>query len=549
MRQPTKIGKLICFVTLLVSFFPPSLQAESIVTAIQEESLRVDNDPDGRPLPLAGHWNTGVTVPAYTPEYQMRLLEQGHYIIPWFATPVPFDRSLRPEYYEATIKRAARLKLPIAFVGTQWERLLSYESEFYDRPIPVNPNVIHPDGTIERKVSPFGDITAWEQCGMLWGAHPMLRQIQEWYPDPPLILFISNNEHAKLRWTEVEKCAAYLQKYQPGLPDEQKRQIVADGWKPRYEALFEGIRKGLVSETWKKNIRFMGYNAFAPSFVGRWPGWLAHSLSTPTDVGPWSSIWQGASVSYYTNNWDGSTDCNLWSPQTEAMNWLVAREQLPKERPFWFEMSTWDGNSGKPDDKRTQYAKAGQTYGPERYVGMVQYGMWLLRPRTVREFRGHNETLDVTEPYFRPILAAVDRVHRTPVLREFWRKGELVANTSRPHPYETLLPKQFEGVPRWFRLDTDLDPKGKWTLHSELPVFALALKLGEKPERRWLLYAHAPLKMTPMVKVTIPEFLTARVDVPREGAFWLIDEKKKTIEQVRTVESAEGLPPREEKKG
>ena len=355
----------------------------------------------------------------------------------------------------------------------------------------------------------------------------MLQQIQAWYPDPPLVLFISNNEHAKLRWTDVESCQGYLAKYKPGLPDEQKRQIVADGWATRYQALFDGIRSSLVSPAWQKNIRFVGYNAFAPSFVGRWPGWPVHSLSTPKEVGAWSAIWQGASVSYYTNNWDGCTDCNLWSPQVEAMNWLVARRLMPVERPFWFEMSTWDGNSGKPDDKRNQYAKAGQTYGPDRYGGMVQYGLWLLRPRTVREFRGHTETLAVTEPYFKPILAAVDRVHRTEVLREFWRKGELVANPSRPHPYQTMLPKQFEGVDRWFRLDTNLDPPGKWSLHSELAVFAVGASDRKNRRRRWLLYAHAPLKQETGVKITIPEFQTALVDVPRGGGFWLIDEKKK----------------------
>ena len=135
-------------VMLSCLFAIPMTLAEPLVVAIREEAIRADNDPEGRPLPLAGHWHTGTTVPAYGPEYQMHLLEQGHFLIPWFATPVPFDPNMHEDYYEQTIKRAARLKLPIAFIGTQWERLLSSEPEFFDRPVSSNPNVVRLDGTI-----------------------------------------------------------------------------------------------------------------------------------------------------------------------------------------------------------------------------------------------------------------------------------------------------------------------------------------------------------------------------------------------------------------
>ena len=63
-----------------------------------------------------------------------------------------------------------------------------------------------------------------------------------------------------------------------------------------------------------------------------------------------------------------------------------------------------------------------------RYEGLVQFGMWLLRPRVVREFRGWLETVEYAGAYFDAILDAVDRVYANAVLRKFWRRGDLVPN-------------------------------------------------------------------------------------------------------------------------
>lgn len=508
-------------------------QSEELARTIREEALRSVHDPEGRPLPLAGHWHTGTTVKGYGPAYQKRQLEAGRRLLPWFIMPSVGDDQIRNAYYEEPIRRAARLKLPIVFIGTQWERLLATDKRFFHRPAENNPNVIRLDGSIERKVSPFGPVEAWREAGRLWGEHPALAKMQEWYPDPPLVVFLSNNEQPKLRWTELEQSRAYAQRFGQGQSDAEKRRLVAEGWKERYPALFEGIRDGLVSAEWKRNSIFVGYNAFAPGFLGRWPGWPAHSLHHGRTLSPWAEIWNGASMPYYTNPWDGSTDCNVWSPQVEAENWVAALESLPSDREFWFELSTWDGATpGKPNDKRAQYARAGQSYGPERYGGFVQYGMWLTRPRVVREFRAHNETLEPTEPYFLQVMDAVDRVHKTPELAEFWRRGRLAANTDRDHPYQTIVPDALAGARRWHRLDTNLDPKGPWKLHSELYVFALALEMGDRPNRRWLLYAHAPLGTRSGVDVKIPGYGTATIDVPVAGDFWVVDETSRSVRRV-----------------
>ena len=63
-------------------------------------------------------------------------------------------------------------------------------------------------------------------------------------------------------------------------------------------------------------------------------------------------------------------------------------------------------------------------------------------------------------------------------------------------------------------------------LKTNLPVFSIALELGEPGARRWLVYAHSPLKDRRDVEITVPPFGAITVDVPREGAFYVVHEGK-----------------------
>jgi len=182
----------------------------------------------------------------------------------------------------------------------------------------------------------------------------------------------------------------------------------------------------------------------------------------------------------------------------------------------------------KPDYYRAQ----GQTYGPPRYAGLAQYGLWLLRPRVLREYRGFGSDLESMEPYFLALAEVVDRVHQDETLRHFWREGELVPNRAHPHPYQAGIPEEFRGEDRWFLLDTHLDPPRPWRLDTEIPVFSLALVDGAAGDRRWLVYAHSPLQARGDVEITIPDYGRITMDVSVEGAFYVADEKSRTVRRV-----------------
>ena len=275
-------------------------------------------------------------------------------------------------------------------MGTQWESLLSTSPEFSKLPLDKNPNVIDLNGKVLPSGSPFGPVELWREVGRKWTSTPIMKKLQEIYPDPPLVLFVSNNEHRKLQWKDAEGSLRYLALYGKGKDDAFKRKVIGDGFIERYRALQEGMREGLTAKSWKDKAVFIGYEAFGGSAFARWGGWIEYSLYTPGRIEPWPLAWDGASVPFYTHNWDGSTDFTVWSPQIQSMNWVfMLQEAYRLNHIFWFELSTWDGHElSQVNDKRNYYAKLGQAYNPERYGGMVQFGMWLLRPRAVREFRG-----------------------------------------------------------------------------------------------------------------------------------------------------------------
>lgn len=499
--------------------------------AIAAEAVRLRDDALGRPLPLASHWNTGTNPrnDTFDPGYQIELIEHGHHLLPFLGLPDPAGpkgKELSVDYYQAPIKRLAQWGLPLSLISTQWESKLTNDKAYFGLPSDTNPNVIGIDGKIRPEVDPMGPVEPWRKVGKWWTASEGMQQLIALYPHPAVVILVSNNEHTKLQWTKAEESKRYVDQYGTGRTDAFKRQAFADGWVEHYGALLESMREGLANPAWSGATRFIGYGAFGPRYLGRWYGWKQYSFYAPGRI-DWSPlVWDGSSPPYYVDNWNAITDYTVFSPQIESMNWVFMQQKTAQiNKNFWFEISTWDGNVKQPNDKRAFYASKGQTYNPERYAAMVRFGMWLLMPRVVREFRGWTEPRSVQGAYFLAVVDAVDEVHNDPTLRRFWRKGTLVPNRKYQHPYQVDVPDEYRAEDRWFLLDTNLDPKRPWTLATELPVFALAITLGKAGAREWLVYAHAPLGLQQNVEVTVPDYGSIKVNVPPSGAFYLVAEQ------------------------
>ncbi|HZS51702.1 MAG TPA: hypothetical protein VFA54_12625 [Bryobacterales bacterium] len=497
----------------------------STARAIREEATRANNAAAGRPLPLAAHWNTH----AFSPNYQLEKIESGGYVLLSFALPGP-DAALTPAalaYYKAAIKRAAELKLPISLVGTNFASIL-YEPPYYLLPASQNPNVIQRDGAIRKQLDPMGPVEPWIDAGRRLVSSSLLQQIERWYPDPPLVVFVSNNEESRIAWTAIEQSKRFLDAYGPAHDGDFKRSVVAQGWIERYRALLQAMRGGLIAPAWRSHSIFIGYDAFGPPHYARWEQWDDYALPTGRFIDPAPLIWDGGSPSFYLHNWNASTDYNIWSPQGEALNWVfMLREAMRLNPRFWFGFSTWDGEQ----EKRDQLAKVAP-FTPARYAAMVQFGLWLLRPRCVREFRGWTDSAEKAGPWLDAILEAVGSIHRNGALRRFWRRGELAPNRAWKHPYQSRPVERYAAEDRWFLLDTTLDPPRPYNAATPLPVFSLSLVLGRAPRREWLLYAHAPMGSRRNVGITIPGYRQVVVDVSAGGSYYLIRENRPSPERI-----------------
>ncbi|GAB6164378.1 hypothetical protein JCM19992_03780 [Thermostilla marina] len=525
-------------------------ESPPVVAEIRAAAAAPTIGPEGRPLPLAGHWNRGTRPEGFSPDYQLELIRRGHHLLPWFEFPrpgAPTDDAYFTRY-DAAFKQVAEWKLPFTLVGTQWEIVLAKKSlfgqtfPFKDLPPDQSALALNDDGEPDPRlgISPFGAIEPWREVGRLWVDSPMIRRLQEVYPDPPRVIFLSNNEAPKIRWAKnggVERDKRFTDQYGFDCTDEMKRCLVGNGWIVRYRAMFEAMRSHLDASGWRDQVRFVGYGAFGPDHMGRWSGWPVYSLHCGNrfDWAPYA--WDGASPSYYTHDWDASTDFTVHSPLVSFMNYVMAQRRVYADKPdFWFEFSVWDGSKtdaqGREIGKPAWYAKHGEPYSPVRHASYVEFGMWLTRPRVVREFRGYLDTRERVGAYFEAIVEVVDRVYADPVLREFWRFGELVPNRGHRHPFQVAIPEEFAAEDRWYMLDTNLDPPRPWSLDTELPVQSLALVLNEPQNRRWLVYARSPLADRKDVTIRIPDGPEITVDVPIAGAFYLVDAKTGSPQRV-----------------
>jgi len=261
--------------------------------------------------------------------------------------------------------------------------------------------------------------------------------------------------------------------------------------------------------------------------------------------------WDGGSPSYYLAFNDPPSDAEVFSPQVEAMNYdFMLREAFALNPGFWFELSTWNGCDWYPmatapstnGDCNTLNANT-PNYTADRYAGMVQFAMWLARPRVVRDFRGYAEPRSQNEPLFDVLMNAVDRVYTNGTLTTFWRSGQLLANTSRPHPYQQAIPTEYQAANRMFLLTTNLDPPQPWSLTTPLPIYALARQIGTAPTRQWLLYTFAPNGPLSGVQITIPGYRTVTADATAAGAFYLVDEAMGLVSSLGNGDPGSGNGP------
>jgi Concanavalin A-like lectin/glucanases superfamily len=543
-------------------------------------------DLSGRPLPVTGNWmcelpkpskNPGDSPLGWDPNYFVELIKQGHHVIPTFIdTMFLTSRAFcLPEQEQPNVKKQVDElleqwrpalefcrdhKLPIAFRGWNYATyplgLAQRRSQITKEPIkPEQDPRLLIDGKAPREnnpdMDPCGPIGLWKDFGTFWFNNPLMVEIQKIYPDPPLVIFLDNNEVGKVGKVDP-KSDRFLAKYGAGPHDEEfLKKVAAEGYDERYQAMFDAARAACVSPTWSKNLRFVAYNSLKPPHDGGMP-------------------------EFYDNDWQpAKTDFGAAGLQSDAMGMFVSQTKVVNENPsFLWSSIFWDGEwmgniwrsrgQGKASPaKPFQYASAGQRWDFNRYEGDFQFGLWVMRPKLYFEFRGDPRRNTYMDGAWQRALAMVDRPWSNPVLRDFWRFGKLVPNrfappARRPWKWDQYTEEQkanYIKTDRWFLLACDANPpRGAWVpeaeLHANAPaeppppyetgkdpwkdaslrVFSIALVRGEQPKRSWLIYAHAPLGAVSNAKVQLPGFGDVKLDsVPASGSFFLVTEADRSV--------------------
>jgi hypothetical protein len=309
--------------------------------------------------------------------------------------------------------------------------------------------------------------------------------------------------------------------------------------------MFEAAREAMIEPGWRRNVRFVAYNnLWGTGYIGQgnrpqpgiWferdEGWLAWRM------------YDGGMPELYDNDWQpGKTDYRPWSPQIEAMNYYATQGRIFRDNPdYYWSTIVWDGGRvgnvwrGRRSTSKTfRYITRGQRWDFQRYEGWVQFVLWTTRPRSLREFRAPAfDEHSYAQAAFMALVRSVDRPWNNRTLREFWRFGDLVPNPRADHWWQLSddQPEWIRDLERWYLLTADAKPpRQEWKNDTELRIYAQALVLGEEPERRWLIYAHAPLGAVPGVTVTLPNYGRVTLDsVPKSGSFFLLKEPDDSLE-------------------
>jgi len=545
--------------------------APTVADRIRTETVAANSETD-HALPLVGIWNSGTTAydnPAgkgdvaywgYTPTWQLEQIAAGHFILPTFISPTPdlvYASGTRYEsFYKTPLESAAAQKLPIALVagwgsapinpGGQWESLLYLDPAYFGLAAADNPNVISlsDGGSVAKMLSPFGAEAPWTSVGESWGGSQAMTALQTLYPDPPRVLYVSNNEADREKWGQATNDQHYYDAgHSAADSDDLKIKSTGKGWCRRYRLMQDAWRGALTSASWRSNSRFAGYQAFGRQAYGRWGEWREYSLSydlggTDHRIDMFSLGWDGGSPDYYLKDTGPDVvavgDAKVMSVQIESMNQeFMRREALELNPEFWFELSVSLGCDAIDANNHPTCANITADYTPARYAGVVQFGMWLLRPRLVRDFHKSEYPRAQTQAYFNAVMDAVDRVHNDPVLQSFWRNSAPVSTETATyrHPYQQNTLASYSSAQRMFLLQASVNPPpptSSWTLTTQIKVFALARVQGAAGSRRWLVYASAPEDAQSGVTLTVPDFGNITVDVSVAGSFYLLDEATHT---------------------
>jgi len=468
---------------------------QTIASEVTSTMLAAFSNSAEKTLPLVSNWNVGI--PEYNdgldPLYMINRFAYGEHLIPTWKLDPYYNNIIGLSYYETSIKRAAKLGLPLVFILPSPESALTKDDVYFSMDKAQNPNVITVNGTVLPKLSPFGPDSLWNEVGEQWSETSLMVQIQEWYPNPPLVVFVDEDASKKLSWSKLATSSKYIEHYPTNTSNEFKRTLVNAKWVEKYRQLHEGFKQGFIKTAWKQNVKFITRNQLA-SNMGVTSDWINRATTTHQYVNIWPLTADGLTINFNLTGYN--TDATS-VPFTLLNNIPFMLEEAKELNPnFTYQLSI-DTNQ--------------KINNPQSYRGLTQFALWFLRPSIIRQTTNQT-TKDKINPLFQQVIDSVDLVNDNEILADFWKNGKLLQiGESR---LNSNIPTQYKAIPRWFLLKTN----------SNKLVWSFAIEKGEAPNREWLIYAESPEGNLTNVTVSLPDFSDVIIDSTREGNFYTVNE-------------------------
>ncbi len=480
--------------------YDSAVMASNIVSELKKSF----SNGSEKSLPVAANWNVGI--PEYSdgldPMYMINKLSGGEHVVPAWKLAPYYNDTIGLDYYEASVKKAATLGLPLIFILPSPESALIKDDVYFSMDKTNNPNVITVNGTILSKLSPFAPSTLWKEVGEQWTTTSLMAQLQEWYPNPPLVIFVDEDSSKKLLWSEVETSERYLLNYPHSQSDQFKRTLVNAKWIEKYRQLHKGFKEGLTNSFWKKNIKFVSRNQLALK-MGVSKDWLNYATTTNLNANVWPLTTDAITINFELD--EDKTDISNNGLEALVNNLPFMLDEAKQVNPtFNYELSI--NANGKINNLA-------------RYRGYAQFALWFLRPSIIRQGTVTTLKEDIS-PLFQEVVDSVDLINNNVQLADFWKNGKLVRTGQSP--FTNNIPEKYNHVSRWFLLKNN----------AKQTVWSFALVKGESPNRKWLLYAQSPESNLTDVIVTIPNFKDVLVDINVKGSFYILDENSSNSYQI-----------------
>ena len=482
----------------------------AMAQSITAEALKAFSSSDENSLPLLSHWNADSN--GMDPMYMIGRIEQGeHILVSWKLDPYYAD-TIGISYYEESIIKAAELQLPLVFVLPAPESALTQDDYYKNLSKEDNPNVIDENNNTLDKLSPFGPDERWNEVGNQWSTSDLMVELQGLYPDPPLVVFISEDEAAKLSWNEISTASRYSEYNIANSDDNYKRILLGGKWIEKYRQMQNGFKEGFTQDAWKNNVKFISNNNFSDDF-GKSSNWIDDATVTNQYINLWPLTTDGSTIDFDLTGTKSDTTANSPHILANNLSFMLKEAKSVNQNPnFAYQLNLDDAS------KITDSA---------RYRGLTQFALWFLRPNFIRQ-KSSSTTLAELEPMFKEVVDSIELIHYNSQVAEFWKNGELVQNGDSY--LNENIPVQYQNDPRWFLLDTDKNPAKPWSDSTNIKVWAFALVKGETPNREWLIYAQSPEGNISGVTIDIPGYGNVLVNSSVNGNFY--ETKESNIDSV-----------------